>query len=155
MNRIRRLASFVLALCFLCTSMSITSFAASNEPTRDPEVLAPDIGPLPEPRDNYLLLDHEPFTSRYGIDWVQPSGFNSYKVWIQNNTKYTMYLTLTYEGMDEDVEPMTAALAPHEADVVFVVNNAWAVEHSIDARVSDGNVQGIVSVRVAGTKQSW
>lgn len=112
-------------------------------------VLIDDGTRLPEPRNNYKVIDQE-ITSN-GASWSQPFNYSSYRIWIRNDTNETM--TIIHES---GLVHREYSVPANTGKVVEVVNDAVPfASHKLDFATSSGIVSGWVAVRVADVNQSY
>ena len=96
------------------------------------------------PLANEAVIDRARITSQ-GVDWVQPAGYKSYRIWVQNDTDLEMKVTHSSGLITNQY-----FLAPREQRIIYVNNSAIPfAPHHLDFSTNTGYVAGFVSVRVS------
>lgn len=163
----KKFASIILAIS-MCLSFVPSAFAADSvwnddstgtvlyEATENdllpPDFTEDDSGIMP--LNNYQIIKNEDITTD-GTDWVQPFGYGSYKIWIENSTDEEMTIVHT-AGFKERQYKVPA----HENKVVFINNSALpnvshVLDFSIPSGAASGDVLGRVAVRVSTVDQYY
>lgn len=155
MKRMKRLGSVLLAVGMLCALVIVPSSAAGDplqrtpETNREPEEMILVPGPVIEPYMSEIAVDNEPISDD-GVDWYQKEGYSAYRIWVQNDTKKVMKVTVTYAGMPEGKE-LEFKVQPGKGNYM-IVNNAWeGAQHYVDFQTDDGSFAGTCNVRISDT----
>ena len=149
----KRITAMLLMCAMVISLLSMTAFAAAADNggafTGNEEAVDSSNYGISLYTSN-CPVDNEKITTR-GASWIQPFGYSSYKIWVQNTTNYEMTITHT-SGLVNDVYYVAA----NSSDVILVVNSAVPfAQHKLDFMTETGEVSGYVSVRVSTVDQYY
>lgn len=99
------------------------------------------------PLSSDIALDRS--ITRSNASWYQPSGYPSYRVWVENTTNYIMTVRITAPtGLT------TTFLVPAGGTNKYVSNNATNGAHDLTFSTTGNVLSGTVRVRVSTVPQT-
>ena len=97
-----------------------------------------------QPMSDYVYLDAK--ITAAGTFWIQPGGYHSYRIWVDNTTNRTMTVTIT-----STFEPTHSFTVGSKSNKSYVVNDASYGKHKVVFSTSNNVLSGTVRVRVSET----
>lgn len=136
MKHWRKMVCTVLAVCALST----LSVAGAVE-TAKPAAAVPDMGVVP--MASHIGLDTS--ITKKSVTWTQTSGYDSYRVWVDNTTSQRMTVTITSKSNADK----HTFYVPANSNKTYTVNDAVSGTHTITFATASGDLSGTVRVRVS------
>lgn len=139
----KKIAGFALAICTLGSACVVG--AANVNQTEDIASLGNRTWALDvQPMSDYVYLDAK--ITAAGTFWIQPGGYHSYRIWVDNTTNRTMTVTIT-----STFEPTHSFTVGSKSNKSYVVNDASYGKHKVVFSTSNNVLSGTVRVRVSET----
>lgn len=140
MDHWRKMVCTVLAVCSLST-FCVAAAVESAPSTAAAE--APVMGIVP--MASHIGLDTS--ITRKNVSWTQTSGYDSYRVWVDNTTSQRMTVTITSKSNADK----HTFYVPANSNKSYTVNDAVSGTHTITFATASGDLSGTVRVRVSDT----
>lgn len=131
MNQWKKLVCLVLAVC----SLSVVGTAKAAEVDPGTEIT---------PMANRLVINKLAIT-RESESWYQQSGYDSYRVWVENTSNRLMAVTIRSACGSEYHRYFVSANSSKN----YVVNDAVSGVHTISFDVGTATLSGTLSVRIS------
>lgn len=138
MNQWKKLVCLVLAVC----SLSVVGTAGAVETTEVP-ALSESQNTEIQPMASHIELDAA--IRKTGLAWIQPRGYGSYRVWVENTTNRLMTVTITSSSSSDSHRYYVSA----NDSRTYVINDAVSGTHTISFDAGSESVSGTVRVRVS------
>lgn len=136
----RKMLCTVLAACALST-LCVAGAVETAAPAAAAEV--PTMGVVP--MASHIGLDTS--ITKKSVSWTQTSGYESYRVWVDNTTSQRMTVTITSKSNADK----HTFYVPANSNKSYTVNNAVSGTHTITFATASGDLSGTVRVRVSDT----
>ena len=176
MKRFKIVGTVLLASCMVCSAVMISGSAASaseieerietatvmnteagvvttyapGTPEEDREVATIiGEGPIIEPYVSKRVIIDEAI-SEDGSDWYQDKGYIAYRVYVTNDSKKLLTVTVKSSGGTHKF-----TVSPGKGNGIIVNNAREGVQHYIDYQTSSGELEGVCNVRISDTEMSW